>query len=104
MKPLDIVRKIKKLFNDDSPADSQGAPARDENFIRLIQLMNEDEGFRTMLLKIIDLDQFNRSSMLNTIIHQQKIKGANEEHLQLLKYLTDEQICKKIKIHLKSKE
>lgn len=104
VKPLDIIRKFKNLIMNESTVDSQGGPASDENFIRLIQLMNQDEGFRAMLLKVIDLDQFNRSSMLNTIIHQQKIKGTSEEHLQLLRYLTDEQVCKKIKIHLKSKE
>ena len=98
--------KIIKLFRllrspEFDAAPVQGAPGEDQTFIRLVQLIEEDPEFNRLLLKIINMDSFNRCSMLNSIIHQQGLKGANAEHLQALKYLTDDRVCEKIKALVK---
>ncbi|MBF0442609.1 MAG: hypothetical protein HQK54_11940 [Oligoflexales bacterium] len=93
-----IKSKLKNLLVSDADPDNRNAvPADDQTFIRLIQLINEDQGFSEMIMKIINMDSFNRASMLNSIIHEQGLKGANAEHLQVLKYLTDDVVCEKIK-------
>ena len=74
-----------------------GVPGEDPTFVRLVQLVNTDEDFRAMIMKVIALDSFNRSSMVNSIIDQQRLRGASPEHLQVLKYLTDDTVCQKIK-------
>lgn len=87
---------LKSIFRKVFPKKT-GSPSENPTFIRLVQLMQKDPKFREVILLIINLDSFNRSSMINTLIHEQKLKGVPEEHLATLKFLADDDICKKIK-------
>lgn len=61
----------------------------DENFIRLIQIARDEPSFREQILPILKLDDFNRISLLNTIIQNARLNGAPEHFIQALSYLKD---------------
>jgi len=66
-----------------------------ENFVALIQAAMEDSEMRRQLLAIVQLDSFNRASLLGTFISSLQFKGAPSELIEALNCLKDEMIAKK---------
>ncbi len=87
-----MLKELKELFEK-----KHNSPSNNESFVRLIQLMDADKGFQAMILKLINLDSFNRSSKINSIISDLKLQKAPSDHIQILNDLIDDEICEKIK-------
>ena len=81
----------------EQPSEPCSSIANNPDFIRLVQLINEDSEFSKMVLGVINLETFHRQSMMNSIISSAKLKGAPEEHIKTLMLLMDHDVCKKIK-------
>ena len=66
-----------------------------ENFIALIQAAIEDSEMRRQLLAIVQLDSFNRASLLGTYVSSLQFKGAPSELIEALNCLKDDKIAEK---------
>ena len=86
---------LKRFFQNEP---SNASPSKNDTFIRLVQLIDRDEGFRESILRIINLDPFQRASFINTMVDELSLKkSAPKEHIQALKILTQDQVCQQIK-------
>ncbi len=74
-----------------------------ESFVRLIQLAWDDEDIRTELVKILKLDSFNRTSLLNTYIDKMRLQGLPEDFINTLGYLRDDDIANQVFQAIQSK-
>lgn len=66
-----------------------------ETFVTLIQLAQEDEGIRRTLIAILSQDEFNRKSMLNTLIQEMKLKSAPADFVGAIGALLDDDVARK---------
>ena len=87
------VRKWKDLIDRFLQPSASRA---EEDFIRVIQLLDQDPSFKANVLKIISLDSFNRHSMIGALIQDLSLKGAPRNHLNVIRLLADDRICEKI--------
>jgi len=67
----------------------------DEAFVRIIQVAGEDPGIRTLLLRILSLDAFNRKSALNTLIDDMKLNGTPREFISAFACFLDDGVAEK---------
>lgn len=81
-----------KLFRKNKQKVGENEP-----FTTLIRVAQEDLGIRSQLLKIISLDQFNRASVLNTLLEEMRLKGAPEEIVSAITCLLDSDVADKTK-------
>ncbi|MFO7665939.1 MAG: hypothetical protein R6V76_04915 [Desulfobacterales bacterium] len=66
-----------------------------ENFVALIQAAMEDAKMRGQILAIVQLDSFNRASLLGTYVSSLQLKGAPSELIEALNCLKDDMIAEK---------
>ena len=66
-----------------------------ENFVALIQAAMEDSGMRRQLLAIVQLDSFNRASLLGTYVSSLQFQGAPYELIEALNCLMDDATAEK---------
>lgn len=64
-------------------------------FTTLIALAEDDSEVRMRILKILLLDDFNRESLINSFIHEMKIKSAPSEIIAAFACLSDKNIAAK---------
>ena len=88
-----MLKALKNFFT----GSSETSPGDNPTFIRLVQIMESDQVFRQTILKIINLDSFQRTSMINSIISDMQLKNAPKDHQQTLKALTDDGTCRQIR-------
>ncbi|MDY6790440.1 MAG: hypothetical protein SWH54_04130 [Thermodesulfobacteriota bacterium] len=70
--------------------------ADDENFITLVQVLQEDDKIRSKVEPILSMNPFNRKSALNTWLEQLKLQQAPEKFMALLSCLLDDDIAKRL--------
>ena len=66
-----------------------------EAFVRLIQVAGEDPGIRTLILRILSLDAFNRKFALNTLIDDMRLNGAPGEFISAIACFLDDGVAEK---------
>jgi hypothetical protein len=79
-----------KLFHGDSK--SAGI---EEPFVTLIRVAQENPDIKSLLLKILSFDSFNRESALNTIIEDMQLKSAPREIVSAIAGLLDSEVAEK---------
>ena len=86
-----MINFLKSLFKFET--------ARSENaeFIRLVQIMREDDKFRDFILKVIDQEETKRIAILDNRIEELQSKNAPQEHIDIFSFLKDQSICNKVK-------
>ncbi len=78
--------KIKKFFGTASKVTPE------EAFVRLMQIMGEDENIQNLVNKIIAVPSVDRSALINSF----KAKGMPDELFAIIQFLQDDMFCKKI--------
>ena len=78
-----------------SRTQAPGSVAEDEVFIALIRVAREDPAIGDRLRGILGLDDFQRSSLLNTWIEEAKLRGAPREFTRALAHLRDAAIARR---------
>ncbi len=78
------------LFEKKQPYITQN-----EDFLRLVQVAQEEPQIRKTLKSILGLDNFNRKSALNTWLEELKLKQAPIEFIDALSCLLDDDIARK---------
>ena len=68
---------------------------RNEDFVRLIQVVKEEPKIRQTLTSILELDDFNRKSALHTWLEELNLKQAPRKFRSALAYLLDDDIARK---------
>ncbi len=66
-----------------------------EAFIQLIQIAQENKEIRRKLMEILVLDEFNKSSALNTFIEEMRQQSAPTEFITAVACLLDNKIAEK---------
>lgn len=89
---MSFFQRIKNIFSD-----GDQNPGENQSFIRVLQVMQEDADFKNQVMKIVELDSFSRASLLNSIIHEIRLKNAPKEHILVFEYLMDDRICEQVK-------
>jgi len=67
--------------------------AENENFITLMRVAREDADVRRKLLAILSQTDFNRTSMLNTLIDEMRLKSAPSEFVAAIACLLDYEVA-----------
>jgi len=67
--------------------------AENENFITLMRVAREDADVRRKLLAILSQTNFNRTSMLNTLIDEMRLKSAPSEIITAIACLLDHEVA-----------
>lgn len=67
--------------------------AENDNFITLMRVAEEDRDIRRQLLAILSQSDFNRTSMLNTLIEEMRLKSAPAEIITALACLLDHAVA-----------
>lgn len=65
-------------------------------FIRLVQLIQSDQGTRDLFLKILKMDPFTRSGFIGDRIKAMKTERAPEEHIKAMEALSEPAVCQKL--------
>jgi len=72
------------------------APADDtEPFVTLMRVAQEDAEIRRQLIGILSLDEFNRTSLLNSQIEEMRLAGAPQELIIAVACLLKEDVAQK---------
>ena len=79
-----------KLFNRKTTS-----VAKDEAFVSLIRVAQEDADVRNHLLSLLSLDRFNRESALNTLVDDLRLKKAPKELVSAIASLLDDDVAEK---------
>jgi len=66
-----------------------------EAFLRLMQIARENEEIRKKLINILVLDEFNKSSALNTFIEEMRQQNAPVEFITAIACLLDPKVAEK---------
>jgi hypothetical protein len=66
-----------------------------ENFVALIQAAMEDSEIKRQILAIVQLDSFNRASLLGTYVSSLQYKGAPAGLIEAFNCLKDDMIAEK---------
>ena len=69
---------------------------RTDPFIRLINVMQNDCIINNRVKKMLELDSFNRRTVLNRWLEQLHRKSASENLTQALSCLFDDKVAKKV--------
>lgn len=69
--------------------------AENENFINLMRVAQEDRDICRQLLAILSQTDFNRTSMLNTLIDEMRLKSAPPEIITALHCLLDRAVAQR---------
>ncbi len=78
------------LFEKKQPYITQN-----EDFLRFIQVVQQEPQIRQTLKLILGLDNFNRKSVLNTWLEELKLKQAPKKFRSALSCLLDDDIARK---------
>jgi hypothetical protein len=78
------------LFEKKQPYITQN-----EDFLRLVQVAQEEPQIRQTLKSILGLDNFNRKSAINTWLEELKLKQAPKNFRSALSCLLDDDIARK---------
>jgi hypothetical protein len=78
------------LFEKKQPYITQN-----HDFLRFVQVVQEESQIRQTLKSILELDNFNRKSALNTWLEELKIKQAPKKFRSALACLLDDDIAQK---------
>ena len=78
-----------------SMSEKKEAAGENENFVALIQAAMEDSEMRKQILAIVQLDSFNRVSLIGTYVSSLQFKGAPPEIIEALNCLNDDKIAEK---------
>ena len=68
-----------------------------ENFVALIQAAIEDSRMKKQILAIVQLDSFNRASLIGTYVTSLQLQGAPSELVEALNCLKDDVIAEILK-------
>ena len=79
--------KLPKLFTSEGKTDP---------FIKLINVMRNDSIIKNRIKKMLELDSFNRRTVLNRWLEQLRRKSASENLRQALSCLFDDSVAKKV--------
>lgn len=66
-----------------------------ENFVALIQAAIENSMMKKQILAIVQLDSFNRASLLGTYVTSLQLQGAPSELIEALNCLKEDVIAEK---------
>ena len=66
-----------------------------ENFVALIQAAIENSRMKKQILAIVQLDSFNRASLLGTYVTSLQLQGAPSELIEALNCLKEDVIAEK---------
>jgi hypothetical protein len=75
--------------------ENQIQAAEHEDFITLMRVAREDADIRRQLLVILSQTDFNRTSMLNTLIDEMRLNNAPSEISAALSCLLDREVALK---------
>lgn len=75
-------------------------PSENEDFIRLMQLMKEDQLIRDYIKSLVVLDETMRTEVIHQKIQELESRGAAKSHIEIFQYLMDQEICDRIKAKL----
>ena len=67
----------------------------EEPFVTLIQVAKETPDIRNTLLSILQEDEFNRFSMINTLVEEMRYKGAPDALITAMASLLDDRVARK---------
>lgn len=67
----------------------------EEAFVTLIQVAKETPDIRDTLLSILQKDEFQRSSMINTLMEEMRYKGAPGVLITAISSLLDDRVAQK---------
>ncbi len=68
----------------------------EEDFISLVMLAKQDEGFKQQLLQLLRVSEPERYLYLNELRQNSVANNAPQEFLRLLNYLSDDQIARQL--------
>lgn len=72
------------------------SPGANPSFIRLVQIMREDRSFRDMVYHLIERPEEEKQALIERLIFDMAKNKAPREHIEVLKILTDPEICQKV--------
>lgn len=75
-------------------------PTADEMFVDLLRVAHEDERIRKFLITVSSLDDFERTSLVNSFVMEMTLKGAPGEFIQAIGALRDKELAAKVKSYL----
>ena len=67
----------------------------EEPFVTLIQVAKETPDIRNTLLSILQEEEFNRFSMINTLMEDMRYKGAPDALITAMASLLDDRVAQK---------
>ncbi|MFC1500235.1 hypothetical protein ACFL6T_04365 [Candidatus Zixiibacteriota bacterium] len=73
--------------------NNPGSVSDDEDFIRFMQVAQEDEEMRVRLISVLSQDDFNRQSLLNTWLSELELQNAPQELRRVLAHLLDGEVA-----------
>jgi hypothetical protein len=77
-------------------------PTADEVFVNLLRASREDEKIKKFLNVVVDLDDFERKSLINSFISEMALKGAPSEFIQAIAALRDRDLIREVRQWLAS--
>jgi predicted HTH domain antitoxin len=66
-----------------------------EDFVRLIQILEDDPALKKKVLALLKLDSFNRASFLNTIIQKMILENVSKRIIEVYLYLKNDEIARR---------
>ena len=66
-----------------------------EKFIDLMRVASEQPDVKKKMMLILNLDSFNRQSILNTWLRDLKLQGAPDDFIEALSFFLDDSIAEK---------
>jgi hypothetical protein len=81
-----LWNKLKETFKNDQS---------DEPFVTFMQVAKEDPEIKQAIIGILNQNEFNRTSILNTYIEEMRYKGAPESFISALACLLDKDVAQR---------
>ncbi|HOO71939.1 MAG TPA: hypothetical protein PK926_09270 [Spirochaetota bacterium] len=68
-----------------------------EDFIRVIEMMTQDNEFKSSIMYLIDLDPSKRKDVIRSIIMKMKDAHEKDSLIKAMAYFLDDEIVKQVK-------
>lgn len=91
-------RLFESLFAPDFASQSQ------QFVFRFIQIIDTDKDIRKTVNNLLQLNSFHRSSKINTITNNLKLKNAPQEIVQCFRAMTNDEFCSQLKARIKQSQ